>query len=336
MRRTSRTQGLLSPLPVGIWLDFRDAPGSLPGPRTYAEQIALAEHAEREGFSFALVSEHHATADGYIPSPHLALAAIAARTRRLLVGGGVALAPLWPTRVLAEELSVLDLISGGRALAGLGLGYAHADYEAMGADRSRRGHTLDAQLRQLTAAWRDAQPLDDGHPLTPPPVGDGPPIVLGGWVPKALERAARHADVHFAAVRAGDSWRSFFRYRHRLAEACAAAGGDVPLAMVGTHVWVLEDDEQWEREIAPAIAYQRDAYLSIFDGEARRVPPAPPREDVIAGTVEEVARDLHELLDGGADCLCIWARPPGVSHSTAQRNVTRIAREALPLALAGR
>ena len=94
----------------------------------YREGLELAAEADRLGITSLWVPEHHGEADGYCPAPIVAGAAMAAQAPRCRIGQGIAIAPLYghPLR-LAEDLAVLDNLSGGRLEVGLGQGYRPAE-----------------------------------------------------------------------------------------------------------------------------------------------------------------------------------------------------------------
>ena len=95
------------------------------------EILEQAETADRLGFSAALTTEHKYS-DEYFGSPlHLAFA-IVARTQRVRVGTAIAIAPLYSPVVLAQDVAMLDQLSGGRAWLGLGVGYMPVDYATAG------------------------------------------------------------------------------------------------------------------------------------------------------------------------------------------------------------
>src|SRR4051794_11468813 len=170
----------------------------------YRDAISLARAAEASGFDAFWISEHHGFPDSYLPSPFVLLGALAATTDRLLLGAGVALAPLHHPLRLAEDAAVVAQLPGGRRVLGLGLGYAEHEYAAFGVAPPRRGAVLADLVPFLRRAWSGeafdwAGPAYRGHELrvTPRPErAEGIPIWLGGYAAGALQRARRLADGH--------------------------------------------------------------------------------------------------------------------------------------------
>ncbi|MFI5547733.1 TIGR03619 family F420-dependent LLM class oxidoreductase [Streptomyces sp. NPDC051815] len=139
--------------------------------------------------------------------PLLALGVAAAATARVRLGSST-LNALWqPPVVLARALTTLDLISHGRLDVGLGLGWMREEYEAAGVPWQGRGARLEETLDVLDTMWR-CDPVAHSGPLwtvpestvLPKPVqSPGPPVLLGGFTPPALERIGRRADGWLAA-----------------------------------------------------------------------------------------------------------------------------------------
>ena len=130
------------------------------------------------------LSEHHFFEDGYLPQPLTFAAAVAARTERIRIGTAVLLAPLRLALQIAEETAVADQISNGRIDLGLGAGYVSDEFEAYGADLSKRYTTTDQRVREV-------RELLDGGVVTPPAVQNPFPIWLGYNGPQGARRAGR-------------------------------------------------------------------------------------------------------------------------------------------------
>src|SRR5271168_2751535 len=95
--------------------------------------------AETRGAIVAVLSEHHGADDGHLPTPLILASAIAARTKQLAILLAAVPIPLWDAIRLAEEMTVLDLISRGRVSYVFGVGHRSEEYDHFGLDITTRG-----------------------------------------------------------------------------------------------------------------------------------------------------------------------------------------------------
>ena len=163
--------------------------------------IAECERAEAAGFDSVWLGEHHNSILLY-PAPLVGLAAIAARTRRVRLGTGVLLLPLYHPLAVAEEAAMVDVISRGRLILGVGAGYAPEEFAAFGISTKERGSRLDEAVPLIHRLWTEDAVNHEGRhyritnaTLRPRPVQrPRPPVWFAGWVEAALRRAGRLGD----------------------------------------------------------------------------------------------------------------------------------------------
>ena len=177
---------------------------------------AAAEIAERIGFSTVWTTDHvlveQASADEYgrIFEAIVTLAHLGGRQARIKLGTSVIVVPQRSAVLLAKELATLDALTGGRVIAGLGVGWNAPEFANLGeADRfAVRGAYLDEAIALFRHLWSGSTAPFRGrfHQLTdfafePLPVqGAGLPIIIGGRVPAALRRAGQLADGYHATA----------------------------------------------------------------------------------------------------------------------------------------
>src|ERR671921_3230 len=137
----------------GLWYDFRQRLSLGDYARFYAECLEEIEEGERLGFTGVWLSEHHFVDDGYLPSPLVVAAAIAARTTTMGIGTNVLLLPMHHPLRVAEDAAVVDLISGGRFTLGVGQGYVQHEFEALGFNRKNRPSLIEEGVEVIRRAW---------------------------------------------------------------------------------------------------------------------------------------------------------------------------------------
>ena len=177
--------------------DLRSPDFGAPHAELYRAALDQAEWADRAGFDAVQVMEHHGSADGYLPSPLVFAAAVAARTTRVRIWVSALVLPLHDPVIAAEELAVLDLVSGGRITLVVAAGYRRSEFEMLGVDFEQRASLADEGIAVMTRAWAGEAFSYRGRNVhvTPRPVQRPRiPIVLGGGSRGSAKRAARIAD----------------------------------------------------------------------------------------------------------------------------------------------
>jgi alkanesulfonate monooxygenase SsuD/methylene tetrahydromethanopterin reductase-like flavin-dependent oxidoreductase (luciferase family) len=325
--------------------------------RLYEEALSLAERAEGVGFDSVWVSEHHFTADGYLPAPLALASALAARTDGLEVGTALALAPLYEPVRLAEDAAVVDNVArgtggDGRFTLGLGLGYRDVEYEGVGVERRERvGRLLDV-VDTCRAAW-GGDPLGPGRVVDYPPVTVTPrpasdvPILVGAMAPAALRRTARVGDGYLVppSVMLDDLTEKL----EVIADELAAQDRDpaeFPLYML-RYGFADEAGETaaWETMRDP-YRYLRRKYLEWFT-ESADSGDTPSEADLDEMAAENDAKWRSWAICGDGDDWVEALRPyeacwpgqvtaivqlryPGMSYETARRSVEYVGETVIP------
>ena len=329
-----------APPTFGLWYDFRQRLPLGDYARFYAECLEEIEEGERLGFTGVWLSEHHFVDDGYLPSPLVVAAAIAARTTTMTVGTNVLLLPMHHPLRVAEDAAVADLVSGGRFVLGVGQGYVQHEFEALGFNRKYRPSLFEEGIEVIRRAlqegrtgYRGKRWSFDDLPFEPRPEGKLP-LYIGAFADPAIDRAARLADGFLASTGGGAFAETYRKVRSAL-ERHGRADEEFPYVASG--VVFVDDDAGRAREIVgPAIAYQRTRYAEW--GTDREQPrPSPIREEdlpwerYLVGTPEEVAGALIRLYQEAPYYhLCFWGRLPGVTHEQALQNMRLFSSEVAP------
>jgi len=204
--------------------------------------------AETRGAILAVLSEHHGADDGHLPTPLILASAIAAKTKQLAILLAAVPIPLWDPVRLAEEMTVLDLISKGRVLYAFGVGHRSEEYEHFGLDITTRGRVADEMLAVLSRLVRGEPVEYRGRRVRVTPrcgSAAGPLMMIAGGSKAAARRAATHG-LGFISQTDSPGLKDYYESQ------CRAAGHEpgivqFPVPGAPTAVFVADDvDEAWD------------------------------------------------------------------------------------------
>jgi alkanesulfonate monooxygenase SsuD/methylene tetrahydromethanopterin reductase-like flavin-dependent oxidoreductase (luciferase family) len=332
---------------VGISLGFQNPPAwRMPWGHLYDETLEFVRAAEAAGIDYVWLSEHHFVDDGYCPSLMPVAAAIAAATTRIRIGTKVVLLPFHDPVRLAEDVAVVDVLSGGRLELGLAAGYRRAEFNGFAISPSERGARMREGLDVLVKALAGDPFTHQGRfhrygevQIVPPPIQRPIPLWLGGRTPAAIRRAAVYrANLALADFVLEHCEQDYNVYRAALEqEGCDPAEFEV--AAVAT-VFLDEDDERAWAMAGEHVLYQQNQYQQWFREAGDR-----PSDDFALATSRD---DLREgsILVGSPDRVLdrirtfnarvpfthfsFWGLLPGMRLEPALRSLDLFASEVLP------
>lgn len=243
-----------------IRFDMRAPDHGAPTTDLYPAALEMAAWGEKNGCLAVVVSEHHCSPDGYLPSPLILATAIAARTESAFINVAAVLLPLYDPIKLAEDMVVLDILSRGRVSYTIGMGYRDEEYAMFGVERKRRGKILESKLQALQQALA-GEPFEyEGRAVhvTPKPfTPGGPTLAMGGGSLVAARRAARFGlDLFASAGTPGleEAYREEAKRLGRVPGNCRVPGNEP------TTVFVADDvDRAWEK-IGPYLLHDAKSY----------------------------------------------------------------------------
>lgn len=323
-------------------------PGETDWDRAYEHTIRLAVEAEKLGFGSVWTTEHHFVDDGYMPSLAVVSAAIAAATNDIEIGTGVILAPLHHPLRLAEDAATVSLLSGGRFILGVGLGWSETEFAGLGVDRTKRGAAMEEILEILPAAW-SGEPFEhrgDIYELPELAVRPTPstkiPVLVGGGAEAAIRRAARLADGIYANVPKDQ----FLQQLDWIEDECEKIGRD-PAELRIFHYSVMLPAASEEDAIDRYTDHLWQMYWKYSDMEdsvARMgpPPPAPPfdhsKRDQLygrataAGTPEQIVEKLRSIQEEASLTVEFAARSyfPTLEYQAQLELMEQLAEEVAP------
>lgn len=315
----------------------------------YRDIVQLSRLAETVGFDSVWVSEHHGSSDGYLPSLLPMLAGLATATERILLGTGVMLTPFHHPLRLAEDAAVVDQLSDGRLLLGLGLGWREEEFRMFGVPQSERVRRTTEAVDILRKAWTGDRFSHEGKvfafdkvKVTPTPSRQqGPPIYLGGMAEPSIRRAGRLGDGYIRSRGDIESTRRALAWADDGAREGGKAAGELAFAFL-QNAFVWEEGDAWD-VARDGAAHQLGVYAAWREGadtpEHDSLEVAPPDEGTLrkltpAGDRHEVIRALRPLVDAFGDRrefhLVVRLHYPGMDFKTASQSVELFGEEVVP------
>jgi alkanesulfonate monooxygenase SsuD/methylene tetrahydromethanopterin reductase-like flavin-dependent oxidoreductase (luciferase family) len=262
----------------------------------YARALQRIEVMDRTGYDAVWLAEHHFSSFSVCPSVHMMGMLAAARTERLRIGTGVSLAPFYHPLRLAEEVALLDVVSGGRVNWGAGRGFARVEFENFGVppeeSTSRFRETVEIVLR----AWTDERLSFagthfhfDGVDVLPKPLQQPhPPVWMAATSESAIDWAAGRGfsilmDPHAAHRDIGRKRRYYLE--KLVAAGFSPEGRELPIA----RLLALGDTTAEATEVARRGAHWMvDSYFGAQHRPVGVQDPAAPGSDPVQRYLDEV------------------------------------------------
>ena len=306
-------------LRIGVSYDFRNPVNSgVSDAHLYAEILEQVKWLDQIGADMVWFTEHHFVEDGYLPSWVPVAGAMAAVTSHVRFGTDICLMPFNHPIRLAEDLAVLDNISGGRVDIGLGMGYAPHEFRGFGFSPSRRVSLMNEGIEVLQQCFTGERFSYHGKRyqfedviIKPGYVQKGgPPIWLAAMSEPGALRAA-HYDTNFLPQ--GLRKKSFDPW----VEALQSTDRKTSDKRVGIIRSILVTDDRsadWP-VIRAAEKYRMQLYNRFFEesGEGFGETGEPVPQTWIVGDVEHCIAELKSFIrEFGITDIVTMAVPPGL------------------------
>jgi len=267
-------------LRLALHFDLRAPSFGPPIQDVYSAMLQQCAWGDELGFSRVVLSSHHGCDDNYCPSELMTATAIATVTKRIRIAPVVIL-PLYDPLHVAEDVAVLDIISGGRVDFMVGAGYRPAEFAMFKRSLNERGRLMEEGVQAVKDAW-SGEPFQfrgESVMVRPRPVQQPhPPIVMLGDSRAAARRAARLADQFHPMSNDPSGWYAEYE------AACRELGREpepLPRGPGWMFLQVAEDPDAMFERIAPSLLHVTNSY-AVWLSEAGGTSVYEPIADVEA------------------------------------------------------
>jgi alkanesulfonate monooxygenase SsuD/methylene tetrahydromethanopterin reductase-like flavin-dependent oxidoreductase (luciferase family) len=318
--------------------------------RLFEEGVEQIQYAEEMGYDFVLVAEHHFSNYGQSPAPLLQALHIAQRTRRLKIATAVLVLPVWQPLRLAEEIAVLDNLTDGRFICGIGRGYQPHEFGRFGVTNEDSRGRFDETLDVLIRAWSSNESFtyDGNYVKIPTPVvvwpkplqKPHPPLWLAGTSADSIRLAAERDIVPITTGFVGPSGVL------KTAAAWAQARLDLGKPLEGlemgvqTTTHVADSDAEartsmhyarWQNRANRALQRQ-----DVSDGAVNAIPYEGELNDddffngLYFGSPDSVIEKFRRLSNAGGTIVSTWMMVGGMEHEKLMKSIRLMGQEVIP------
>jgi probable F420-dependent oxidoreductase len=314
------------------------------GGHYYRDALEEVLRAEELGFDSVWMEEHHSVTNHYWPSPLPVLAGFATRTTRMRLGTDILVAPFYHPVRLAEDAAMLDVMSDGRFVLGIAIGYKPDEFALYGADLEKRGARFEEQLAVMKGLWTQESVSFKGTyykvegRLEPKPVTrPHPPVWIGGWGDITLRRAATLAD-NWVPGPTADLARLLAGKQQFLANRRAAGRTEPVTEWPLTRDVIIADTDREARELAEKhimISYRKE-YAGgwrhpFIDASIATDLDGLMKNRFLIGGPDQVIRALKPFVtEYGMTHLICRVFFPGMPHRHIMRELELIVKEVRP------
>ena len=314
------------------------------GGHFFKEALEEAIYGESLGFDSVWLEEHHSIRNHYWPSPLMALAGIATRTSRILLGTDIIVLPFYHPVRAAEDVALLDIMSDGRAILGAAIGYRPPEFELYDVPLDGRGARYVEMLTLMRALWTQERVEHAGRyykvsgGIEPRPERC-PPLWLGGWGELSLKRAAQLGDAWVPGPTA--NLEKLLAAQAQYNQCLRDAGkdpADFPRPLTREVVVAETREQAWALAEKYLMVNYRDEYggwrhplIGGQDSTPVDQLEALSRDRFVVGNPQDCADKIQRFADTfGVDHLICRLYFPGMPHEHIMLELKLLAEEVMP------
>ena len=324
-------------LRVGVCYDFRNPPDSgVTDQMLYGEILEQVAWLDQIGADLVWFTEHHFVEDGYLPSWIPVAGAMSSITKHVRFGTDICLMPFNHPIRLAEDLAVLDNLSGGRVEVGLGMGYAPHEFRGFGFPVSRRVSLMEEGIEVLQKCFSGERFSYHGKRyqfedvvITPGYVQEGgPPLWLAAMSEAGAMRATKY-NTNFLPQ--GLKANSYDPWIEKL-QNTGRNPTDYRVGIIRSILVTEDRDKDWQA-VRAAERYRMALYQRFFEesgeGFGEKGPPVP--QTWVVGDVDECVAELLKFIDEfGITDIVSMAVPPGMRAEQMGDSLEKLFTQVVP------